>query len=171
MGLEYNTKHGIRLNGLYFNRKEDHTIIYTTAYENASDGATVHGFEAEANITFVKSVLLTANYAFTYIKDGVRLRVPKHKVNAGLGYQICENQYASLSYQFVGTRMDTDFSTYQNVKLGAFSLVDLYFSHKLIKHKVKVFASITNIFNEDYFEIIGFSTKGRNVNLGLNINL
>ncbi|WP_242205125.1 TonB-dependent receptor plug domain-containing protein [Aestuariivivens insulae] len=170
-GLEYNTKKGVRLSGVYFNRKEENTIIYTTGYENAAADARVHGVELEAQLDLVKDLSISANYTFTELKDGVRLRLPKHKVNVGLGYNFCKNTFASLNYQFVGSRADMNFSTYEDVELSSFSLVDLYFSQKLVKNKVKLFASITNLLNEDYFEILGYTTKGRNVNLGLNINL
>lgn len=170
-GLEFNTKKGFRLNGVYFNRKEEHTIVFATTYENALTDATVHGFEAEVQVDVKKNLALSANYTFTEVKDGVRLRIPKHKANASLGYAICENTFASLNYQFVGKRTDTNFTTFTNEDLSAYSLVDLYFSHKLLKNKVKVFANITNLFNEDYFEILGYTTRGRNVNLGLNLNL
>ena len=170
-GLEYNTKKGFRVNGVYFNRKEDNTIIYTSAYENANADATVHGFEVEAQMDLVENLSIATNYTFTEVKDGVRLRVPKHKANASLGYEICENSFVSLNYQFVGSRTDTDFSTFMNEDLSSYSLVDLYVSHKLINNKLKLFASVTNLLNEDYFEILGYTTKGRNVSLGLNLNL
>ncbi|APY11767.1 TonB-dependent receptor [Seonamhaeicola sp. S2-3] len=170
-GLEFNNKKGLQVNALYFNRKEDNTIIYTTGYENATTDATVHGVEVETQIALIENLSLNANYTFTEVKDGVRLRIPKQKINAGLGYDFSENTFASVNYQFVGERTDTDFSTYQNVDLDNFSLIDLYFSQKLVKNKVKLFASITNLFNEDYFEILGYTTKGRNVSLGLNLNL
>ncbi|NJX16222.1 TonB-dependent receptor plug domain-containing protein [Tamlana crocina] len=170
-GLEFNTKNGIRLSGLYFNRNEENTIIYTTGYENATSDATVHGFEAEAEIEIIENLQFSANYTFTELKNGIRLRVPKHKVNAGLGYHFCKNSYASINYQFVGSRTDTNFSTFMNEELSSYSLLDLYFSQKLLDNKVKLFASVTNLFNEDYFEVLGYTTKGRNVNLGLNINL
>ncbi|MGB5419156.1 TonB-dependent receptor domain-containing protein [Algibacter sp.] len=105
------------------------------------------------------------------MKDGVRLRIPKHKANASLGYDICKNSFVSLNYQFVGSRTDINFSTYANEARSSYSLVDLYFSHKLIKNKLKLFANVTNVFNEDYFEILGYTTRGRNVSLGLNLNL
>ncbi len=170
-GLEFNTKKGIRLNGVFFNRKEEHTIIFASAYENATADATVQGFEFEAAINLIKGLDFSTNYSFTEVKDGERLRVPKHKVNASLGYSFCESTFASLNYQFVGSRTDLDFSTFENVELDSFSLIDLYFSHKLINNKLKLFATVTNVFNEDYFEILGYTTKGRNVSLGLNINL
>ncbi|TBN04759.1 TonB-dependent receptor [Hyunsoonleella flava] len=170
-GIEYNTTTGVRINGVYFNRNEVHTIIFTSAYENATTDATVHGFELEAQIDVVKNLAISTNYTFTEVKDGVRLRIPKHKANASLGYDICENTFASLSYQFVGKRTDTNFSTFANEDLSAYSLIDLYFSHKMLKNKVKLFANITNFFNEDYFEILGYTTRGRNVSLGMNLNL
>ncbi|MCF7561391.1 TonB-dependent receptor [Sabulilitoribacter multivorans] len=170
-GLEFNTKDGFRLSGVFFNRKEEHTIIYSTMYENALDEASVQGFELEAEFNVGKDLAINSNYTFTELKDGVRLRVPKHKVNTSIGYSFSENTFASFNYQFVGSRTDLDLSTFQNVELESFSLFDLYFSQKLIKNKVKLFTSITNVFNEDYFEILGYTTKGRNVNIGLNISL
>lgn len=170
-GLEFNTKKGLRLNGVFFNRKEEHTIIFGSTYENATTDATVQGFEFEAELSLVKNLNFSANYSFTEVKDGVRLRVPKHKANASLGYSISKNTFASLNYQFVGSRGDIDFSTFENIDLDSFSLIDLYFSHKIIKNKVKLFTNITNLFNEDYFEILGYTTRGRNISLGLNIML
>lgn len=170
-GLEFSNKKGFRLNGLYFNRKEKNTIIYATTYENASTNATVHGIEIEAEVKVTNHLFFNANYTFTELKDGIRLRLPKHKANAGLGYHLSENTFASLNYQFVEKRTDTDFSTFQNVDLKPFSLFDLYVSQKLLKDKLKFFVSVTNIFNEDYIEVLGYTTKGRNVSLGLNINL
>ncbi|TXG39345.1 TonB-dependent receptor plug domain-containing protein [Seonamhaeicola maritimus] len=170
-GFEFTNKKGFRFSGIYYNRKEENTIVYTTGYENATTDATVHGFEVETQIDLVKDLTFGANYTFTELKDGVRLRIPKHKANASFGYSFCERTFASLNYQFVGKRTDMDFSTFSNVDLDAFSLIDLYFSQKLLENKVKLFASITNLFNEDYFEILGYTTKGRNVNLGLQLTL
>ena len=170
-GLEFNTKNGFRINGVYFNRKEANTIIYTSAYENATTDATVHGFELEAQVDVVKDLSISTNYTFTELKDGVRLRIPKHKANASLGYDFSKTTYASLNYQFVGSRTDTNFSTFSNEELSSYSLIDLYFSHKLINNKLKLFANVTNVLNEDYFEILGYTTRGRNISLGLNLNL
>ena len=169
-GLEFSNKNGFRVNGVYFNRKEENSIVYGAAYENAATDASVHGFEVEAELKMVKDLSITANYTFTELKDGVRLRLSKHRANASLGYNFCESTFASLNYQMVGERVDTDFSTYQNVDLEAYSLIDLYVSHKILENKVKLFASVTNVFNTDYYEILDYTTKGRNVNLGLNLN-
>ena len=169
-GLEFNTKKGFRVNGVYFNRNEENTIIFASNYENATTDATVHGFELETQLDIVNNLSIAANYTFTEVKDGLRLRVPKHKANMGLGYDICNSSFASLNYQFVGSRTDTNFSTFLNEDLNAYSIVDFYFSHKLMDNTLKLFVNVTNLLNEDYFEILGYTTRGRNVNLGLNLN-
>lgn len=171
-GLEYNTKKGFRVSGVYFNRNEENTIVFTTGYENATEDATVQGFEFETEVNLIKNLSVSANYSFTELKDGIRIRLPKHRANASLGYDFCKRTFASLDLQYVGERADTDFSTFSNVDLDAYTLVNLYFSHKLLKdNKLKVFASINNLLNEDYFEILGYTTQGRNVALGFNLNL
>lgn len=170
-GLEYVNNKGFRLSGVYFTRDEENTIIYTTGYENATEDATVQGVEVEADVTLVKNLNVNANYTFTELKDGVRLRLPKHKANLGVGYTFNTKAFASLNYQFTGKRTDTDFSTFQNVELDSYSVINLYFSHSLLKNKMKVFANVDNLFNEDYAEIIGYTTRGTNVSLGFNLTL
>lgn len=170
-GLAYHSNKGFTVSGLFFNRNEKNTIIYTNEYENSGSEATVQGVEIELSYYGLKHLSFNGNYAFTDVKDAVRLRVPKQKINASIGYDFSENTYASLSYQYLGKRPDLDFSSYQNVNLDSFSLFDIYFSHRFLKQKLKVFISVTNVLNEDYVEILGFTTRGRNINLGLNIKL
>ena len=57
-----------------------------------------------------------------------------------------------------------------DVTLEKYSLLDFYISQKIIKNKVTLFANINNLFNEEYVELYGFSTKGRNVNIGFNLS-
>ncbi|MBO3116025.1 TonB-dependent receptor [Winogradskyella sp. DF17] len=170
-GLEYNNNRGLRLSSVYFNRVEENTIIFTTAYENATEDATVQGLEFEAEWQTFKNVTLTANYTFTEIKDGIRLRVPKHKANAFIEFSFSKSMFASLQYQYVGSRTDIDFSNFSNVELKPFSLFNLQFRKKIIQDKMKVFINLDNILNENYTEILGYSTLGRNVSLGFDLNL
>jgi len=181
-GFEYNTKNGLRLSAVYFNRDEENTIVFNSLfdgdgnflgslYENAAEDATVQGFEVEAELNVIEDLSLSANYTFTELKEGLRLRLPKHRANASLGYDFSNKTFTALDVQYVGKRTDTDFSTFTNRELDAYTLINLYFSHKLIDNKLKFFASINNVFNEDFLEIIGFTTQGRNVSLGLNLKL
>ena len=88
-----------------------------------------------------------------------------------MGYGFSGKTYASLSYAYTGARFDTDFSTFENVALPTFSLVDLYVSHEIVPDKLKIFFELSNLFNSKYTEIIGFTTRGRNVRAGMNLSL
>ena len=170
-GFEYNTKNGFRLSTVYFNRNEENTIIFgASGYENAITDATVQGFEVEAEVNLVDHLSISGNYTFTELTDGTRIRLPKHRANMSLGYDFSSRTFASLEGQYVGSRADTDFSTFTNVDLDAYTLLNFYISHKLLNNnRLKIFASVNNVLNEDYFEILGFTTQGRNVNVGFNL--
>ena len=42
-----------------------------------------------------------------------------------------------------------------------FSLVNLYCSHTGLKGQIKFFGGSDNILNEDYEDVLGYTTKGR----------
>jgi vitamin B12 transporter len=58
-----------------------------------------------------------------------------------------------------------------DMTLKSYSLFDFYVSHKIINNKMTLFANVTNLLNEEYIELFGYSTKGRNINLGISLRL
>ncbi|XLS27875.1 TonB-dependent receptor plug domain-containing protein [Flavobacteriaceae bacterium M23B6Z8] len=177
-GLEYRTSK-FRANALYFNRNEENFIDYVVTnfdtfegeYRNVAEEFTVKGVEVEVETKPIEKLRITANYTFTEREEQIALRIPKHKANLLVGYEITNRSFASVNFQHTGSRTDIDFSTFENVALEAFSLIDLYYSHNILKNKMKVFANISNILNEDYLEIVGFTTRGRNIRLGFSLTL
>jgi len=178
-GLEYRIGANFRLSGLYFNREEENFIDFVTTdfvtfageFQNVQQDFEVQGVEVELEVKPFKNANFNANYTFTERKEQVALRIPRHRANASFGYNFSNNTFASVSYQYTGDRIDTDFATFTNLELDSFSIIDLYFSHQLINNKLKVFANVNNLFNEDFTEIIGFTTRGRNVRIGFLLNL
>ncbi|WP_350288200.1 TonB-dependent receptor [uncultured Croceitalea sp.] len=178
-GFEWNLGKKFRFSALYFNRNEENTVLFTTIdpvnfisqYRNAENDTKVQGAEFEIVSELFKDFNFSANYTFTELKEGNRVRLPKHRANATINYALSDKTSTSLNYQYVGSREDTDFSTFQNIDLDAYSLIDFYLGHQFKNDKLKVFFNVTNIFNTDYEEIIGFTTRGRNYNIGLNITL
>lgn len=59
----------------------------------------------------------------------------------------------------------------EEVNLKSYNLLDFYVSHNILNNKMTLFANVTNILNEDYQELYGYSTKGRNVNIGFSLTL
>ena len=178
-GVEYRVNDKLKISALYFNRNEENFIDFVTIdfvtfegeFQNITDEFEVNGVEIELSAEPFENANFTANYTFTERKDQVALRIPRHKANASFIYNFSENTSASLNYQFTGERIDTNFATFENENLSSFSVFDLYFSHQLIATKLKVFASLNNVFNEEFVEVIGFTTRGRNARIGLLLNL
>ncbi|MEX6625386.1 TonB-dependent receptor plug domain-containing protein [Tenacibaculum salmonis] len=169
-GLEYKLN-SLVLNAVYFNRDVDNIIAYSfTTFKMANFGdTTVKGVEFSANYNVLKGLQLNANYAFTE-NDAIAIRIPKHKVNAGVNYTYKATN-VGVNYQFVSDRDDTDFRNWPSVNttLESYSLLDFSVNHKL-NDNIRVMFDVSNILNEDYQEVLGYSTKGRNFKLGVGFN-
>ncbi len=171
-GVEYFVNDKLRLSAVYFDRNENNRIGFDQNFIsiNISDEIDVNGVEVEVSWIPISTLTLDANYTFTERKGDNAIRIPRHKANLTLGYQLCETTNVSLGYAYTGERNDTDFFTFENVELDAFSLVNIYIDHELMPNKLKVFLNANNIFNEEFTEIIGFTTRGRNINAGFNLS-
>ena len=92
-------------------------------------------------------------------------------MNANLDYQINNRAYLGINYQYLDKR--DGFMGYPPVvsSLDSYQLVNATAKYELIKNRLNVFALVSNIFNEEFVESVGYSTRGRNFKLGLNINL
>ncbi len=173
-GVEYSGKDKLRASVLYFNRKEENFVFFdniNSRYLNAENTVNAQGIEVEWKWRPGDAFLLEANYTFTERKGDNAIRIPKHKVNTMLGYAFSEATFASVQYAYIGERKDTDFNTFSDIDLEPYSLIGAYVSHSLIPDKMKVFLAIDNIFNTSYTEVLGFSTRGRNVRMGINLSL
>ncbi|MCX2678526.1 TonB-dependent receptor [Galbibacter sp. EGI 63066] len=176
-GVEYN-KQNFRISAVYFNRDEENFIDYTvidpetfeSMYTNVEEAFTVNGVEVEVLANPFEALSVNANYTFTENKDKVTLRIPKHKINAGVRYQIQDKTNFGVDYQYTGKRLDTDFSTFENVELESFSLLNFTVNHRLCDN-LNVFLNVDNIFNEEYTEVLGYTTRGRNARIGFRLNL
>lgn len=169
-GVEYKYN-SLTLNAVYFNRDVDNIIAYnstTFKMDNLGD-TTIKGLEFSVNYSLIKDLQLNANYAYTK-NDAVAIRIPKHKINAGVNYTYKATNLG-LNYQFISDRDDTDFRPWPSVStvLESYSLLDFSANHKL-NDNVRLMFNVSNILNEDYQEVLGFSTRGRNFKLGLGFN-
>ena len=170
-GLEFATN-TLRLSTLYFNRNEENPIVYgANGYENGEGFIDAQGLEIELDWQMATDFNWSANYTFTERKGDNAIRIPKHKINTSIAYKISDKTFSSVNYSYVGDRLDTDFNTFSDVSLEAFSLVNIYLSHQILSEKLKVFLNVDNLLNDNYTEVVGFRTRGRNVRIGLNLSL
>ena len=169
-GIEVVLAEKLRLSSLYFSRNEKNAVGFVNGqYENISDEIDAKGVEVEVGWNLTSALELDVNYTFTERKGDNAIRIPKHKLNAVLGYTLSEKTFISLDYSYTGARTDTDFNTFADVNLDPFSLVGSYISHEVITDRLKVFLNANNVFNTDFTEVLGFTTRGRNFRIGMNI--
>ncbi len=177
-GVEYYVNDKIRVSALYFDRNEKNAIGFdssTFQSINISDEIDVNGVEVEALWVTSKKLNISTNYTYTNRQGDDAIRIPEHKINALFDFTFSDTMNASLRYQYVGSRTDRVFPPFPEpsyiVDLDSFSTVDLYFSKKIMKERVTLFLNATNLFNAEFTEVFGFTTRGRNLSAGLNLSL
>ncbi len=173
-GLEYRFKGRLRSNLLYFNRKEENFVFFDNInfeYLNAEDVIDVQGVEFEIDWQALEALKFSANYTFTERKGDNALRIPKHKANTSLAYSFSLNTIATATYAYTGKRTDTDFNSFSDMTLDPYSLFGLGISHEVLNSRLRLFFNIDNLFNTDFTEVIGFTTRGRNMRFGLALTL
>jgi vitamin B12 transporter len=181
VGAEVSIKDKATLSLVYFNRNEDNFIDFVDTggfvfqYKNIDESFTASGIEFVGQAEITKCLNINLNATYTKLDEDLSLRIPEIKINTRVDYELTDTTLLSLAYQYNDDREDSVFNstTFTNdiVNLDSYGLLDVYVSHKVMSNKMTLFANITNIFNEEYQELFGFSTKGRGVNLGFNLNL
>lgn len=144
-------------------------------YININGTNKAKGVETELTFEVMDKLRVNANYTFTQVDKALDRLIPKHKVNTGLDFQPTPRTLFNVNYQYFDARNDAFFdgNTFGTsfVKLDSYQLVNTLAKYELIKNRLTVFGSVTNILNEEFVENIGYSTRGRNFKLGLNIVL
>ena len=169
-GIEYVTKNS-RITVVGFQRTENNFVDFifypdfTGTYYNNDTSYKVQGVEVEGNFS-IQKLNVQANYTFVEKVKQEPLRLPKHAANLGLAYNTSKAQWG-VHFRYIGTRSDQNFATYMNEKLTAFGLVDARVSFPDFIGNATATLAVTNVFDAQYTEFIGYSALGRNINIGL----
>jgi len=175
-GIEYVLSNKLRVGGVYFNRNEENFVFFdglNNRYQNATNTIEAQGVEFELKWSPIDMLSFDANYTFTERKGDNAIRLPKHKFNLNINYEFSEKFNSAIRYQRVGKRTDTDFNSFpfSDSTLKSFSIIDLHTSYELLPKKLKIFFTTSNLLNSSYTEVLGYSTRGRNIRMGFNLHL
>ncbi|GIZ08453.1 catecholate siderophore receptor CirA [Flavobacterium sp. UMI-01] len=152
-------------------------ITYASSYFNADGKYNAKGIETAFRIALANHLNFNANYTFTQVEEkavnntfpNVRANLynPKHKVNLAMDYDISNNASVGISYQYLDKR--DGFTGYPPVVsvLDAYQLVNALVKFNVIPNRLSIFGTVTNIFNENFVETVGYSTRGRNFKAGM----
>lgn len=167
----------ININAVAFYREQTNTIGYTSGYMNIKGENNAKGVETMFSYLLSNTLKLNANYTFTQFEKALTFsqRIPKHKANVSLDYQPTARTFFNVNYQYVDQRADAYYDSVTfaaiPVTLNAYQLLNATARYELIKNRMSVFATASNILNKDFYEVIGYTTRGRNFKVGLNITL
>jgi vitamin B12 transporter len=177
-GLEISLlQNKLTFNAVGFYRAQNNSIGFdaTYHYENIEGLFKVKGVEATVRYDLNSKINCNANYTFTQVDEALNRLIPKHKINASVDFSATKRLFINANYQYVAARNDAfyDGSTYEIVatKLASYQLLNALVKYELVKSRLSVYSSVTNIFNVDFVENIGYATRGRNFKLGLNLKL
>lgn len=167
-GLEWILSKKLNFNAVYFYREETDKIGYDfTTFQTINDEGTflARGVETELNYKPIKKLNLIFYYSYISREESLLLKIPKNKTGVNIVYQLFDKTLVSVNGKYVDSTKD-----FGDINLQSYKLLDLFVNHKMLNNKLTVFASVSNLFNEEYQEIAGFSTRGRNYRFGLQIN-
>ena len=168
-GFDITLNKKMTINVTYFQREETNKIGYDFAtFQTINDLGTfsAKGFETEITYAVSKNLNMLANYTFIDRDESLLLKIPQNKFFIKANYNLSTKTFTSFSYRWVDETKD-----FGALELKSYTLFDFFINHSVLNNKVVIYGNLTNILNEDFQEIAGFTTRGRNYNLGIKINL
>jgi vitamin B12 transporter len=168
----------LTINAVGFYRDEENTIgfyynpiTFASNYINTDENFHAKGVEASFRYVFSEQLNFGGNYTFTQVEEQLNRLIPKHKANLDLNYSFKKGTFG-VNYQYVNQRNDAfyDSNIYATttIELPAYQLVNANFSYDVLPNRFKVFGAISNILNDDFQEVIGYNSRGRNFKIGVN---
>ena len=155
-------------------------ITYASNYING-DKQHDYGIETEAAINFTSA--FSASFNYTYVDGKITTqnspgkdtsffnlyKRPKNVFNLSLNYNINKELYLSMNFKTVSKAFEPQYLA-APFELKGYYTLDFYGRYKFDKN-FSVFADFQNITAQKYFVTRGFTTKGFNVNGGVQIIL
>ena len=130
------------------------------------------------NYTYVTGEVNTVKYrydvpSFSYIKNGdttynYQFRRPAHSLNLTAGYQVTEKLFTSIHGRYAGKRFEPRFMQ-APIEVDAYTVFDIYGEYRL-SQKIRAFADLRNVFNAEYTDVMGFTTRPFNFLVGVVLN-
>ncbi len=151
------------LDATYYNNHFTDLIDYdfvTNREENIGE-ARAMGVELGAAIRPTDTLTMGVNYTYTDSEDETThlelLRRAPNKVGSFLNYRYCPRGDVTLTVNYVSSRADIDPVTFNQTRLGGYTLVNLATRYK-VTNNFELTARIDNVLNTHYEEVAGYGT-------------
>lgn len=122
----------------------------------------------EISITGIISEALSASSSFTYLDASepdtsgnmqTEIRRPSRQWSGQVNYSFLANKAnLNVNIDYIGDRKDIDFGSGNRVSLDDYTLVSAALNYQF-NDRVKVFAKLNNILDEEYEDVFGYETN------------
>ena len=160
------------INISFYQRKEKDIISWldlgnwTNKYQNIDEN-TSKGFEFVIKYKINEIINFGGNFSFNENENQeMTLRQPKQRINSFVELLPLKGSKINLSYTYTSARKDRYSFPYIYVNNKSFNLFNLNINQKFGKN-VEAFVNVNNLFNTSYTDVIGYTTKPRNITLGV----
>jgi vitamin B12 transporter len=169
----------VTFTGTWFSRDENSPIDFVSIfddqgnyvrgqYQNLTAERNVKGIELSAVVIVNEKLSISGNWTNMDTDKPITFyRIPKKKYGASVTYKPITNLTLDVKYNFTGKRTTFDFSSFSELTLENYSLVDLFASYDLLDNKFNVYATVSNLFDEQFIAVYGYTTRGRTFNAGV----
>ncbi|WP_417488794.1 TonB-dependent receptor plug domain-containing protein [Maricaulis sp.] len=144
--------------------------VFPATARNATSRSERSGLEFEAgwDVTDTVAVFGSATLMDSDQDGAAEIRRPERLASLTLDWHPDASWSASLTLDHTGEQLDTDFGTFQDVTLDAYTLVggQLRWGGR---QGVELYLRGENLLDEDYQDVFGYHTPGRAVYLGLRL--
>jgi len=154
--------------------KDEITTVFsgfTSTVINLDSDSTRQGVEVEARWDISQQLFARGSATFLDSEqDNIEeIRRPELIASATVTYNSVDALSLTASVDHNGSQLDTNFGTFQNVTLDAFTLVGLNAVYDIDDHFTLTLRG-ENLLDAEYQEVFGFASPGRAVYAGLKAN-
>lgn len=181
IGLEYNST-PLYIRTVWYNRKINNGIDYNYIDFNFFNfiQQNVNGLEVELTHRINQQNQFSINYTLLNGKETNQNRVtnrdtitynyllkrPKHVINFQYQLKLNKKWDAAFTARYISKRYDVGGYGKADVVLDDYTLLNTHISYQYSK-RLQIFGDVQNILNQQFQEINGYSTMGRNLQIGL----
>lgn len=152
-------------------------VTFVSSTANATGTSRRQGVEAEGEWRPAPALRLSASYAYLDAEERTvagealvkEVRRPRHSASLAADGR-WGGLTAGLSMAYVGARTDTDFNSFPatRVRLGSYLLGGARVAYRVAPN-VELFARASNLFDEEYQDVVGYATQGRTLHGGIRL--
>ncbi|MDA0792246.1 MAG: TonB-dependent receptor [Bacteroidetes bacterium] len=151
---------------LYFKRNENPSLVYdlnTYRYQNSTVEANYFGSEFQASGRLTPKLSLNQQITLTETEGGDLRNLPCISAQTLAVYQLATEWNLSGRWQMVGKRLNLN----QIKELDPYQLLHLSIQKTWKQHPLVAYLHLTNLLNTSYVELEGYTSRGRNLVLGI----